>query len=70
MQQMQIEEERERIKEFYGKCILIIQSDGSAKIVEPDGKESAWELDDSMKYRGYFRDILARDIFKEVIVRD
>lgn len=70
MQQMQIEEERKRIKEFYGKCILVIQNDGSAKIVGPDGKESAWEMDDSMRYRGYFRDILARDIFKEVIVEE
>ncbi|NYZ75951.1 hypothetical protein H0N98_01745 [Candidatus Micrarchaeota archaeon] len=70
MQKLEIEEERRRIKEFYGRCVLIIQNDGSAKIVEPDGTESAWELDDSMKYRGYFRDILARDIFKDVIVKE
>lgn len=70
MEKFEIEEERRKIKGFYSKCVLIIQNDGSAKIVEPDGKESPWELDDSMKYRGYFRDILARDIFKEVVVME
>ena len=70
MEKIQIEKERERLMEFYGKCILVVQDDGSVKVVGPDGQEHDWELDDSMRYRGYFRDILAKDIFKEVIIKE
>ena len=69
MDKLQIEEERKRLVEHYRKCVLVIENNGSVVVVEPDGKKYPWDTEDSMQYNGYFRDILARDIFKEVIIK-
>lgn len=69
MDKMQIEEEREKLREHYRKCVLIVDND-SVMIVEPDGRKYPWDADDSIKYNSFFREVLARDIFKEVIVKE
>jgi hypothetical protein len=70
MDKLEIEEERKKLMQHYGQCILIIEHDGSVMVAEPDGKKYTWDTDDSMRYNGYFRNVLARSIFKEVIIKE
>jgi len=69
MEQLQIEEEKEKLREYYSKCILVVQEDGSVTIVGPGGKEHPWDSESSIRYRGYFSDMPAKEIFKEVIIK-
>jgi len=70
MDKMGIEKERKKLMEYYGKCILIIEQDGSVMIVEPDGRKYSWDTDDSVRYNGYFRNVLARGVFKQVVIKE
>jgi len=69
MKQLQVEEEKEKLREYYGKCILVINEDGSVVIVEPDGKVHPWDSESSFRYRSYFNNTPAKEIFREARVK-